>query len=154
SADPVGRAALAISAPGDESRVLVYGEDGAWRVVDVPGLVAPEHAPGYFDPALRPTSLSPDATHLALPQPHELVVVDLADGTSRRFQVGTRFNVDVTWADASHVLVSGAPSRAGGPAQSWLVDLTNGTVHASAYRPWTAFLGDTTLTWRNGPLHW
>jgi hypothetical protein len=154
SADPVDRAALAITAPGDDSRVLVYGDDGHWRQVDVPGLVAPEHAPGYTDPALRPTSLSPDATQLALPQPHELVVVDLRSGTSRRFHVGTRFNVDVTWADASHVLVSGTSSPAGRSTRSWLVDLTDGSVHASAYPPWTAFLGDTTLSWRSGPLHW
>jgi hypothetical protein len=154
SADPVGRAVLAINDPGDKSRVLVYGEDSHWRQVDVPGLVAPEHAPGYFDPVLRPTSLSPDATQLALPQPHELVVVDLETGTSRRFPVGTRFNVGVTWADASHVLVSGATNQAGGARRSSLVDLTDGSVHTSAYKPWTAFLGDTTLTWRAGPLRW
>jgi hypothetical protein len=154
STDPVDRAVLAINDPGAESRVLVYGEDGAWREVDVPGLVPPTHAAGYPDPVLRPTSLSPDATQLALPQPRALVVVDLTDGTSRRFEVGIRFNVGVTWADDSHVLVSGTSNRQGASTHSWMVHVTDGSVHASAYRPWTAFLDATTLTWRRGPLRW
>ena len=154
STDPVGHAALAINDPGDESRVLVYGEDGRWRAVDVPGLIPARHAPGYTDPVLRPTSVSPDGTRLALPQPSSLVVVDLTDGTSRRLPVGTPFNVDVSWADASHVVVSGSSSRPRAALRSWLVDVTDGSVHTSPYRPWTAFLDDTTLTWRRGPLRW
>ncbi len=146
SSDPVARAALALGA--DANRVLVLGEDGRWRQVDVPGLVWARHARGYTDLSLRPTSMSPDATHLALPQPNALVVVDLAEGTSRRFEVGGRFNINVTWVDDSHVLVDGegAPSR--------IVDVRTGLSRPTSYRPWTAFLGDTTLTWRNGPLRW
>ena len=58
SSDPVERATLAINDPGDPARVLVFGEDGQWRQVDVPGLVPARHSPGYTDPVLRPTSLA------------------------------------------------------------------------------------------------
>lgn len=154
SANPVGRAVLAMGDPDDESEALVLGEDGRWRRVVVPGLVpAIDDGTGDTEPVLRPTSLSPDATRLALPQPNGLVVVDLADGSSRRYDVPGPGNVFALWADDDHVLVAEETARNG-----TLVDLRDGSMGRSAYGPTTAFLGDTTLTWGTGfrdtALHW
>lgn len=147
SADPVGRAALAISAPGDGARVLVLGEDGHWRQVDA-GLV-PAGNRLYPRSVLRPTSLSSDATRLALPQPNALVVVDLAEGTSRRYDVPGATNLYPVWIDDTHVLLTREGARHGK-----VVDLTDGSLTASPYGPTTAFVGGTTVTWGSGgPTH-
>ncbi len=113
------------------------------------GLVPVHDEDGYTSPVVRPTSLSPDATQLALPQPDALVVVDLTDGTSRRYDVPGSANTYALWADESHILV--AEERA---AHGTLVDLADGSLEASTYGPSTRFLGDATLTWsrEHGPL--
>jgi hypothetical protein len=146
SADPVDRAVLAMGDPDDEAGALVLGEDGRWRRVDVPGLVpAIDDETGDTEPVLRPTSLSPDAARLALPQPNGLVVVDLADGSSRRYDVPGPGNVFALWADDDHVLVAEETARNG-----TLVDLRDGSLSRSAYGPTTTFLRNTTLTWGTG----
>jgi hypothetical protein len=145
SQDPVDRAALAMGDPGDEASAFVLGEDGTWRRVDVDGLVPVHDGAGYTSPVVRPTSLSPDATKLALPQPNALVVVDLTDGASRRYDVRGPGNTYALWADESHVLVAQEQE-----AHGTMVDLEDGSTAPSAYGPYTRFLGDTTLTW-TGP---
>jgi hypothetical protein len=149
STDPVGHAALAINDPGLRSRVLVLGEDGRWREVDVPGLVPAGTQKLYPRPILRPTSLSPDATRLALPQPDALVVVDLTQGTSRRYDVPGPANLYPVWIDETHVLVTAEAARHG-----TVVDLTDGTLAAAPYGETTAFADGTTVTWGpGGPTH-
>lgn len=145
SSDPVGRAALAINDPGLKSRVLVLGEDGAWRLVDVPGLVPAGNNELYPRPILRPTSLSPDATRLALPQPNALVDVDLTQGTSRRYDVPGPANLYPVWIDRTHVLLTPEGARHG-----TIVDLTHGTRTPSPYGDTTAFAEGTTVTWDAG----
>ena len=87
TAHPLDHAVLAISDPEDQAGVLVLGEDGQWRRVDGVDLVPVNEVATEPGPALRATSLSPDATKLALPQPDSLVVVDLTTGANRRFDV-------------------------------------------------------------------
>lgn len=144
STDPVGHAALAINDPGLDSRVLILGEEGRWREVDVPGLV-PVGNPIYPRPVLRPTSMSPGATRLALPQPDALVVVDLTDGTSRRYDVPGPANLYPVWIDDGHVLLTPEGARHG-----TVVDLTDGSHTPSPYGETTAFSGGTTVTWDAG----
>jgi hypothetical protein len=109
STHPVDRAAIAMASYQDDATVLVLGEDGEWRRVDVPGLVPVRDESGYTSPIVRPTSLSPDDTKLALPQPNALVVVDLTDGTSRRYDVPGEDNHYVIWDGKSHVIVAREP---------------------------------------------
>jgi hypothetical protein len=142
SQDPVDRAALAMGDPEDEAGAFVLGEDGGWRRVDVPGLVAVRDGAGYTSPVVRPTALSPDATKLALPQPNALVVVDLPTATSRRSDVRGPGNAYAIWADETHVLVAQEQERHG-----TMVDLSDGSTDPSTYGPSTRFLGETTLTW-------
>jgi hypothetical protein len=149
STDPVGHAALAINDPGLTSRVLVLGDDGRWREVDVPGLVPAGNHELYPRAILRPTSLSPDATRLALPQPNALVVVDLTQGTSRRYDVPGPANLYPVWIDRTHLLLTPEGARHG-----TVVDLTHGTHTPSPYGETTAFADDTTVTWdAGGPTH-
>jgi hypothetical protein len=135
--------------PVDDTVPLVLGdEDGLWRQVQRPRLVPVRHAAGYLDPVVRPGSLSPDGTKLAIPQPGALVVVDLTDGSHRRYDVPGPTNTFVTWADGDHVLVV-----QGGAQHGVLVDLRDGSLAPSEYGPSTAFTGDTTLTWAPDVLH-
>lgn len=146
SHNPVDQAALAMGDPRDEAAAFVLGEDGTWRRVDVTGLVPVQDGAGYTSPIVRPTSLSPDATQLALPQPNALVVVDLGDGTSRRYDVPGPANTYAIWADETHVLVAQEQE-----SQGTMVDLNDGSTTPSRYGPSTRFLGDTTLTWTSHP---
>jgi hypothetical protein len=149
SSHPVDRAAIAMAYYKNDATALVLGEDGTWRRVDVPGLVPVHDDNGYTSPIVRPTSLSPDATKLALPQPDGLVVVDLTRGTSRHYDVPGPANTYAIWADESHVLVAEETA-----AHGTMVDLQDGSLARSTYGPSTRFLGDTTLTWsrEHGPL--
>jgi hypothetical protein len=143
SEDPVHRAVLAVvpssqDLSGDErySTVNVLGDDGRWRAVDVPGLVPTHDTVGYEGYSLSPTSLSDDGTHLALPQPHALVIVDLTQGTSRRYDVPGLNNAAV-WRDDAHVLVS-----VEGRPMMHQVDLESGDVTEADFSASTRFLPD------------
>ena len=95
-------------------------------------------------PILNPTSLSPDGTELAIPQPNALVVVDLTTGTSTSYTVGKR-NWHVAWEGNSHVLVTQLGQR---PFKNYLVDLKTSAVRRSAHGPFTRVLPNgTSLTW-------
>ena len=146
---PLDHAVLAISELEDEAGVLVLGEDGQWRRVDGVDLVPVNEVVNEPGPALRATSLSPDATRLALPQPDSLVVVDLTTGASRRFDVAGPSNLYAVWADDSHVLVAEETAQTG-----TLVDVDTGATGPSDFGPSTAFTSEgLALDWRNeGPV--
>jgi hypothetical protein len=147
--DPVEHAALVMTDPSNDNLPLVLGdEDGLWRQVQRPRLGPVLHSPGYFSPVVRPGSLSPDATLLAIPQPDALVVVDLTDGSHRRYAVPGSHNTFVTWVDDGHVLVV-----QGGAQHGVMVDLADRSVEPTAYGPTTAFLDGNTLTWAPDVLH-
>jgi len=137
SEDPVHRALAAVEATGgNRTGIVMLGDDGAWRRVDV-DLALPVDAGGYSGPALWPGSLSPDGTSLAVPQPQSVVVVDLTSATSRTYTV-PGFNQSVTWSpDETHVLLT-TEERAGGS----LVDVTSGSVTHVPYGSGAAFAPD------------
>lgn len=119
--------------------VLILGDDGRWRRLDVTLLQARD-AGGYSSPALQSTSLSADGTHLALPQPHLLVVVDLTSGKARRYDV-PGFPKYVAWSpDGDHVLV-GSEER----THAVLVDASNGSVTRTPYSSTAGFAPDGTV---------
>jgi hypothetical protein len=156
STHPVDRAAIAMASYQDDATALVLGEDGEWRRVDVPGLVPVRDESGYTSPIVRPTSLSPDDTKLALPQPNALVVVDLTDGTSRRYDVPGEDNHYVIWDGKSHVIVARETAVHG-----TMVDLRDGSLSATRYGPYTRFADGAVLTWTRhrdtflkSVLHW
>lgn len=149
TSDPIQHAALAMMDPSEITWPLVLGdEDHRWRRIRDPQLLPVRHSPGYFSPVVRPNSLSPDATRLAVPQPDALVVVDLTDGSHRTYDVPGEYNTFVTWADTDHVLVV-----QGGARNGVLVNLRDGSLEQSPYGPTTAFIGDTTMTWGSDALH-
>jgi hypothetical protein len=138
---PLPYAALAISNPDQRTLVEVLGPAGEIRIVDVPDLVPVRDSGGYKSGILRTTSLSPDATRLALPQPRDLVVVDLTTGDYRRIPTpGLNYYAD--WADDDHVYVAAEDG-----ADASLVDVGQQTVQPTNLLPGTAFLSDDTLTW-------
>lgn len=149
SGHPLNHAVLAIGDPEDQSQVLVLGEDGLWRRVDGVDLVPVNEVVDEPGSALRATSLSPDATKLALPQPDSLVVVDLTTGASRRYEVPGPSNLYAIWTDASHVLVAEETALTG-----TMVDLGTGNTEPSDFGPSTAFSADgLALTWgHEGPM--
>ncbi len=149
TAHPLDHAVLAISDPEDQAQVLVLGEDGQWRRVDGVDLVPVNEVVNEPGPALRATSLSPDATKLALPQPDSLVVVDLTTGASRRFDVAGPSNLYAIWADDSHVLVAEETAQTG-----TLVDVDTGATEPSDFGPSTAFTTEgLALDWgHEGPM--
>jgi hypothetical protein len=140
---PLDHAVLAISDPDDQAQVLVLGDDWRWRRVDGVDLVPVNQVVDEPGPALRATSLSPDATKLALPQPDSLVVVDLTTGASRRYEVAGPSNLYAVWADDSQVLVAEETALTG-----TLVDVSTGATEPTDFGPGTAFTTDgLALTW-------
>ncbi len=104
--------------------------------------------PGTRPPIVRPTSLSPDATQLALPQPNALVVVDLSDGTSRTLRrAGSRQhlrNLGGCISRARRRRSSSSARHDGRPPRRLAV--------AVAVRPVDEIpAGTTTLTWGDRP---
>jgi hypothetical protein len=127
SAAPVRRSAAVVQA-GPSAPVLVLGDDGRTRVIDDVRLVPNADAGGNGAPVLDSTSLSPDGARVALLQPAEVVVVDLASGAARHHRVPGSL-VRAVWPDAgAHVLIS----RDG--AGSVLLDVRSGTVAAAGYQ--------------------
>jgi hypothetical protein len=150
SEHPLDHAVLAIGDPQDDSEVLVLGEDATWRRVDEVDLVPVRDESGYESPVLRPTSLSPDATRLALPQPGGLVVVDLSTGDTATIDVGGPANTYAVWVDETHVFVAEETAPTGS-----VVDLGTGEAAASRSGPSTAYLPDgSAVTWQGLGLTW
>jgi hypothetical protein len=148
SADPVRRAVLALVPRGDSlsaddrwTTIYVLGDDGGWRRVDVPDLAPTRDEGGYQWFAMVETSLSPDGTRLALPQPNRLIVVDLTTGTHRIYPA-PGLNKAVIWRDTSHVILTTEREEMGWKTESTgrEVDLDTGRVSPSAYGATTRFL--------------
>ena len=140
--DPMTEGVFATVDPDDGSVPLVLGSDGRWRRVSVPGLVLVDDGGGYTSPVVRPTAFSADGTHLALPQPDSLVVVDLTDGSHRTYLMPGTFLSYAVWVDASHVLVASE-----GATTSTIVDLNDGEATPSELPPDTAFADGDSLSW-------
>ena len=140
--DPITEGLFATVDPGDPTVPVVLGPDGRWRRISVPGLVLIEDVDGYTSPAVRPTAFSADGTHLALPQPDSLVVVDLTDGSHRTYPMPGTFLSFAVWIDTSHVLVASE-----GATTSTVVDLNTGGTSPSALPPDTAFTDGDSLSW-------
>ncbi len=146
SADPVRTAALAMADPHDDVGVYILGEDGRWRRLDVPDLRPVSDGGGNQTAILRPASLNADGTRLALPQPDELVVVDLTTGSATRYDVPGPHNAYVIWEGDSHVFVGEENRRRGR-----VVDLVTSAVTLSTHGPSTRVLPDgRALTWAPG----
>lgn len=107
SGDPVQRALFVMQqSNGTGAGVYIFADDGRWRLLDGVPIVPADDGAGYGGPAIRPTSLSPDGTRLALPQPGALLVVDLTQATAQKYGV-PGFPTAVVWtADGRQVLVS------------------------------------------------
>ena len=138
----------------DGHPAYVLGDDGRWRRVDAP--LREVFSYGYQRAMVGSTSLSPDATKLAVPQRDGLMVVDLTTGGSRRCEVRGAGSW-VSWESARDVLV-----MVGGRYRS--VDVETCRVGPSDHDYATRVLpGGATLTWgggggndvyRDAALHW
>lgn len=149
--DPMAGGVFATVDPDDPAVPVVLGSDGRWRRVDVPGLVLIQDVNGYTSPVVRPTAFSADGTHLALPQPDSLVVVDLTDGTHRTYPMPGSFLSYAVWVADSEVLVASE-----GDTTSTIVDLDDGETTRTELPPDTAFTDGDSLSWgRSDPsLDW
>ena len=141
SSDPVDRAVAAVQLSSrDGAGVYVFGDDGRWRFIDGIDIAATHNAGGYGGPALRASSLSPDGTGLALPQPDALLVIDLTTASAESFDVAGLQQVAVWTPDGSQVLVSSEEALGG-----TLVDLSSGELtHVPYHGLRTAFDPDGT----------
>lgn len=131
SQSPVAYAKLVMTPTVGSTEVYLLGPDDSWRRLDVP-LEQVQDGSGYRASPFRSTSLSPDATMLALPQPSELVVVDLTDGSHRRYPVPSQYLTYANWLGDSRVVVATEMSSRG-----WEIDLGDGTVQRSNFGPST-----------------
>lgn len=145
SESPIPFAKLAMTAAVDTTEVFLMGPDEEWRRLDVP-LELVDDGNGYMSSPFRSTSLSPNATMLALPQPSSLVVVDLTDGTYRQIPVPHEHLTYANWLSDTLVVVSGESSSRG-----WEVDLDTDSVSASRFGPSTGVApGGGLVTWGMG----
>lgn len=143
SADPV-EAALAVAQPsGPALDIRVLGDDGRWRVLDIPSL-EPIFSDGSVASLVEGSPISPDGTQLALPQPGGLAVIDLTTGSSRRFDIsGSEKPLWLAratrWSpDGAQIMMGPAISSWRHPMQpghGWLVDVSSGEVQSVVYDP-------------------
>jgi hypothetical protein len=133
SQDPVDHALALVAGP--RATVGVVGEDGRLRRLDGVALERTEDPDGYHSNPVSPGSLTSDGRLAALPQRDAVVVVDLANGFSERFEV-PGFNTWVQWhPDQRHVLVG----RENGTSSD--LDLADGSIDDVPYNAY-----DTTFT--------
>lgn len=145
STSPIPYAKLAMTPAVKSTEVFLLGPDDQWRRLGLPLQKVVDYA-GYTNSPFRSTSLSPDATMLALPQPSGLVVVDLTDGTHHTYPVPSPHLTYANWLSDSHVVVS---TEGRGPG--WTVDLDDGDVAESRFGPSTGRAPDGELvTWGMG----
>lgn len=152
---PIPFAKLAMTPAMKSTEIFLLGPDDEWRRLGLP-LEMLHDGSGYTSSPFRSTSLSPDATMLALPQPSGLVVVDLTDGSHVRYQVPSPILTDANWLSDSRVVVATETRSTG-----WEVDLNDGEVVESRFGPSTGRAPDGALvTWGMGddghptPMEW
>lgn len=130
--DPVQRALAAVQLK-DRGPIYLLGEDGRWREQD---LVDVERTEEYDSGPGRPLgigSLSSDGTRLALPQPHGLIVIDLATNEVHRHELPGRLPQQVSWGqDDREVLVYAQRDRSY-RYESGLVDAETGAWRKAPY---------------------
>ena len=138
---PAATAVAVVQLPtGQGSTLYVLGADGAWRELDGVDVGPVEDAGGYTGPSLAVTALSPDGTRLAVPQPGELLVIDLTDLTVNTFDVPGLPTAAAVWTPDDEVLL-GTETRPDGV----LVDLTDGSTTSVPYhQDHTVFAADGT----------
>lgn len=145
SASPIPYAKLAMTPAVGSTEVFLLGPDDEWRRLDLP-LQQVVDGGGYPSSPFRSTSLSPDATMLALPQPSGVVVVDLTDGSHTTYPVPSPHLTYATWLSDSRLVVSTETQGKG-----WEVDLDDGAVNESLLGPSTGRASDGELvTWGMG----
>jgi hypothetical protein len=111
AADPVGRALAAVQPYSDSGRSPIYllGEDDRWRVQDLVEVKPTLDADRIRGTPMGVGALSADGTKLALPQPHELIVIDLTTNTARHHRL-PGLHQEATWLPDGHqVLLSSVP---------------------------------------------
>ncbi|WP_432478784.1 hypothetical protein [Nocardioides sp. GXQ0305] len=150
--DPVARATTALQYDlGGAANVVVIGDDGRWRSLDVSGLDLDDRDGGVL--GLHRGSLSPDGTRLALGVADGVAVVDLTTARTTTFPVaglgpvwGGRY---VFWEPGGEaVLMSRGYWTSGNDAtfaypDGWRVDLADGQVSRVPFDPeHAALLGD------------
>lgn len=99
SGSPVGFA-IALLQPvlfdPPDSSVVVLGDDGRLRLLNVGRLEPARDRDGNLQPALDPTSLSPDGRRAAFAQPDRIVLVDLTTATATDLPL-PGWNESVSW---------------------------------------------------------
>jgi hypothetical protein len=155
STSPIPYAMVAMTPAVESTEVFLLGPDREWRRLDLPLEKVVDDA-GYTSSPFRSTSLSPDATMLALPQPSRLVVVDLTDGSHSTYPVPSPNLKFATWLSDSSVVVSTETQ-----GMDWEVDLDDGEVAETRFGPSTGRAPDGQLvTWGMGgdgfptPMEW
>lgn len=153
SQNPVDHALALVGGPG--ASVGVVGEDGRLRRLDGVDLVRPHDSGGYTSSPVDRRSLTPDGGLAAFPQPGSVVVVDLASGETKRFDV-PGLNSEVLWhPDRRHVVVG----RELGASR--ILDTVDGSiddvpylVQRSAYTPDGDLVESRDLHWYSKLLRW
>lgn len=107
---PATRAVAVVQPAGTEDGkppmpLYVLDTDGSWRFVDGVALVSTRDNSGNESDPLRPTSISPSGRHIAVPQPDEVVIVDVTTGGRHRIAL-PGLNLEVVWRSDDLVLVS------------------------------------------------
>ncbi|GGS50029.1 hypothetical protein GCM10010156_05930 [Planobispora rosea] len=128
SAAPMTRALALLqwSGEGGPGPVLALGDDGGLRALDGVKLTTPTDEDGNEQLPLDDTALSPDGRRAAFPQRDEVVVVNLIDGTSRRWPL-PGFNEIVSWRPDGVTLVVEQEERV------FLVDSRTGRAERQPY---------------------
>ncbi len=154
--DPVNRAttALQYDLGGGEANVVVIGDDGRWRWLDLSGYDLDGGDGGLL--GLHRGSLSPDGTRLALGLADRVVVVDLTTAGTNTYDVT---GLGESWAgrysfwsaDGESVLMSRGYWATGDDdtftyPDGWRIDLADGEVSRVPFDPeHAAVLGDGTV---------
>ncbi len=129
---PAATAVAVVQLPtGQGSTLYVLGADGAWHELEGVDIGPVEDAGGYTASALGVTGLSPDGTRLAVPQPHELLVIDLSDVSVDIFDVPGFPTAAAVWTPDGDEVLLGTEAHPDGV----LVDVTDGSTTSVPYQP-------------------
>jgi hypothetical protein len=127
SEDPIQHALALVGGPG--ATVGVVGDDGRLRRLDGVSLVPTRDPDGYRASPVVHGSLTSDGTIAAFPQPGAVVVVDLAQADSERYDIpGLGFNTRVAWHPDGHRILIGREGES-----SAVLDTADGSVEEVRY---------------------
>ncbi|MGD9959204.1 hypothetical protein [Nocardioides sp.] len=117
SQSPVSRA-LAVFAVFDDDgaeRVVLLGDDGAYRSLDVSGLGQVTKPNGYRLYPETDSMLSPDGRTVMFPQDGHLELYDLAAGQWRRIETGPHETAFATWTPQGQIFLPRSTALTSGP---------------------------------------